>query len=360
MVGDRRALYWRIGAATIVLLIAAAFRFYRLGDYPLGIFFDPAINGLDSVRLLQRGGHVIFFPTNGGREAFFMYLLMPFIWLFGTTPFAIRFLTASLSWLTVALLFISIYDLRAMRFGHNATPARNESYLPFIASLVLATMYWPISVSRLGQRPILVPLLAVLIFWLFLKGWSSNRRRWFLLAGLYMGLAGHTYSAARLLPVILILSLIPELFSGSTTRLKKHYAIGKFAVFLPDPAQLANLGVFLLAALGVYAPMAWYLVKPSGAIYRTGRVGYGLEFSINPGGDCHRTGAECGAYFCLFLLPGKSQPDFRPSRLPWLVDFADPFPGDWPAGDNGPVAQPTGEVGGIVVAGRCLSVGHRH
>ena len=47
-----------------IILLAFFFRFYRLADYPLGIFFDPAINGLDAIRLMQRGGPVIFFPTN--------------------------------------------------------------------------------------------------------------------------------------------------------------------------------------------------------------------------------------------------------------------------------------------------------
>ena len=95
-----------------ILLVAAFFRFYRIGDHPLGIFFDPAINGLDSLRLMQRGGHALFFPTNGGRESLFMYLLIPSIGLFGSTPFAIRALTATISLLTVALLFAFLYDLR--------------------------------------------------------------------------------------------------------------------------------------------------------------------------------------------------------------------------------------------------------
>jgi hypothetical protein len=73
-----------------VTLIAAFFRFYHLADHPLGLFFDPAINGLDAIRLMERGGPVLFFPTNGGREALLIYLLTPFLWLFGTTPFSFR------------------------------------------------------------------------------------------------------------------------------------------------------------------------------------------------------------------------------------------------------------------------------
>lgn len=92
-------------AFSLIILIAFAVRFYRLADLPLGVFFDPAINGLDAHRLLQRGGWVIFFPTNGGRESLFMYIIALSVQLFGATPLALRLPTAAASLLTVALLF---------------------------------------------------------------------------------------------------------------------------------------------------------------------------------------------------------------------------------------------------------------
>ncbi len=244
-------------AFTAVILIAFFFRFYRLGDHPLGIFFDPAINGLDAIRLMQRGGPVIFFPTNGGREALFMYLLIPFIWLFDTTPLSIRALTATISLLNVALLFAFLYRLplrNATRLTPHAT--RNtqhitlKPWLAILGSLALAVSYWHIAISRLGQRPILVPMLSVPLFWFFLKGWATGQKRWFILAGLFMGLEGYTYSAARLLPLILILALLPEFLP----RLKK----GELK------SQLINLLIFILTALVIYLPMAWYLVRHPG------------------------------------------------------------------------------------------------
>jgi hypothetical protein len=325
MTSHRRDLVWRIGAATLVLLIAAALRYFRLGDHPLGIFFDPAINGLDSVRLMQRGGPVIFFPTNGGREAFFMVLLIPFIALFGTTPFAIRFLTTSLSLLTVVVLFISLYDLRGMLFRRGKEPGYNGLYLPFIAGLVLATMYWAVSVSRLGQRPVLVPLLAVLIVWLFLKGWETNRRRWFLLAGLFMGLAGHTYSAARLLPVILVIALLPELFIATTTRLKRRVSVGNHFIFLPDQAQLMNLIVFLLAALTIYAPLAWYLVNhPAQFTARAGSVMI-WNFLPTPAAIVTELGLNAGRIAAFFCCRGSPNPIFGPPGYPGLPLLLAPF-----------------------------------
>lgn len=252
--GNRKSIF--IWAAVIaIILIAFFFRFYRLADHPLGIFFDPAINGLDTVRLIQRGRPVIFFPTNGGREAFFMYLLIPFVKLFGTTPFSLRALTAVVSLLNVVLLFGFLY--KAPQFLQNSNTdssnfrtqeAEFGVWFAGLGSLTLAVSYWHISISRLGQRPILVPMLSVPLFWFFLKGWHTGRRRWFILAGLLMGLEGHTYSAARLLPLILTLALLPEFYS-----LRSNWPNLK--------PRLVNLGIFILAALVVYSPLAWYMLS---------------------------------------------------------------------------------------------------
>ncbi|MBI1876882.1 MAG: hypothetical protein HYR94_01365, partial [Chloroflexi bacterium] len=266
-----------------VTLTAAFFRFYHLADHPLGLFFDPAINGLDAIRLMQRGGPVIFFPTNGGREALLIYLLIPFIWLFGTTPFAFRLQLAIISLLNIVCLFSLLYDLRFtiydLRFtqretdnsiqsqrpfmGHSKFPVQHSSFtihnssftiwFATLAGLVLAVSPWHIAISRGDQRPLIVPLLAVLVFWFFLKGWTTDRRRWFILSGLFMGLGLHTYSAARLLPLILILALLPELFLRQTPD-----ATSLSSLVSRPPSLVPRLTLLILTALLIASPTLWY------------------------------------------------------------------------------------------------------
>lgn len=211
---------------------------------------------------MQCGGPVLFFPTNGGREALLIYLLIPFIWLFGATPFAFRLQLAIISLLNVVCLFAFLYDLRHrtlwvftiydLRFTpHVSRTPHHASSLWFatLASLTLAVSYWHISVSRGDQRPLTVPLLAVLVFWFFLKGWNTGQGRWFVLSGLFLGLGFHTYSAARLLPLILILAWLPELFLSKpphTPRLMLY---------------TLRFTLLLLPALLAAAPMLWYFAS---------------------------------------------------------------------------------------------------
>ncbi|MFN8453833.1 MAG: hypothetical protein U0401_04045 [Anaerolineae bacterium] len=272
--------FW--SAFIVITLVAAFFRFYHLDDHPLGLFFDPAINGLDALRLMQRGGPVLFFPTNGGREALLIYLLIPFVWLFGATPFSFRLQLALISLLNVVCLFgllydlrFTIYDLRFVRLRQALTNCHSQFTIhhslftilfPSLATLILAVSYWHITISRLDQRPLIVPLLAVLVFWFFLKGWTAGGRRWFILSGLFLGLSFHTYSAARLLPVILILAVIPEFFIKYQVSGVTHHASSV-------KCQVSRLMLFSVMTLLVAGPMLWYFAgHPAQFSARAGSV----------------------------------------------------------------------------------------
>lgn len=256
--GTARA--WRWVAAWGVLCIAWLVRFYGLADHPPGIWFDPAYNGLDALRLMQRGGHTLFFPTNGGRESLFVYLLIPPIWIFGATPFAMRLVTALMGVLHVALLFGFLYDLPS--WLPETTPLvqhmrRLRLWLAVNGSLALAVSYWHLGVSQRAERPIMVPLLSVPLYWFFLKGWYTGKHKWFVLSGVMLGLGAYTYGAARLLPIILILAILPEL-----VRIALRGRTGSQVFCLC--AQCLGLGWLMLSALLVALPMIWYFATHPG------------------------------------------------------------------------------------------------
>ncbi|MCS7259501.1 MAG: hypothetical protein NZ765_01785 [Anaerolineae bacterium] len=247
-------------AACGVLCIAWLVRFYGLADHPPGIWFDPAYDGLDALRLMQRDGHTFFFPTNGGRESLFIYLLIPSISIFGATPFALRLVTALMGVLHVALLFGMLYDLPSVL--PETTPLvwhmrRLRLWLAVNGSLALAVSYWHLNVSQRAQRPIMVPLLSVAVYWFFLKGWYTGRHRWFIFSGVALGLGAYTYGAARLLPVILALAVLPDLVRAVLR--------GRSGGQMPClHLQCLGLGALVLSAMLVASPMIGYFVAHPG------------------------------------------------------------------------------------------------
>ena len=304
----------------LILLIAFFFRFYRLADQPLGIFFDPAINGLDAVRLMQRGGHVLFFPTNGGRESLFIYLLIPFLWLFDTTPFAIRALTASLGLLNVALLIGFLSHLPQTTLPQTSEVGKSVPFmtidqyrlwLAILGGLALAVSYWHIAVTRLGQRPILAPMLAVPLFWFFLKGWSSGQTRWFILSGILMGLEGYTYSAARLLPLILIITFLPEVLLNTA--------------LIYNRKRLINLLVFVAVAAVVYLPMAGYLVAYPAQFFARAASVMVWNFLDTPSAVIAELGRNALRVAGFFCCGGSPNPIFGFPNYPGLPFILTPL-----------------------------------
>jgi hypothetical protein len=333
----------RWAVITLITLVAFFARFYRLPDYPLGTFFDPAINGLDAIRLMQRGGPVFFFPTNGGREPAFIYLLIPFISLFGSTPFSLRVLPALLGVLNVVFLFGLLYELPSL----GALPAElarqfktHRLWLATLGGLVMAGSYWHIVVSRLGLRPLLVPFLAVPLFWSFLKGWYSGQKRWFALTGLLMGLGGYTYPASWLLPAILVLALLPEFVRGARRRSKALVATERRPA-APGQAPTAevesgnnqrhgrslaaNVGLLILVAALTYAPMAWYLLKHPAQFSNRAFSVMVWNFLNTPGEVSAELARNVGRVVGYFCCLGSPTLIFGPPYFPGLSPLLAPF-----------------------------------
>ena len=226
----------------LVVAVAASLRFYRLGDLPPGLPNDAAINGLDAWRLLHRGGHTVFLTANGGREALFIYLQALSLALFGTTPFALRLPGVLIDTLTAGLLFWF------GRWLFGLLPGALPRWGGLGAGLWLAVSPWMLAISRLGFRAVLVPLVATALFWAFLLAWQRHDRRWYGLTGLFLGLTAYTYPAARVLPLVLVITLLTGLIpQNSITR-----------------RRLVGLLLTLLMAGLVYTPMLIYTGTHSG------------------------------------------------------------------------------------------------
>lgn len=180
-------------ALLLAVLVGALLRFYQLGSYPPGLYRDEAFNGLDALGVLN-GELAVFFTANNGREPAYIYLTALFISLLGRTPLAVRLGAALVGSLTTVVSY---------RLGKSWFNERVGLYSAWLWAITL----WPVHLSRIGLRPILLPLMLGLTFWLGTKAYRERSARLWLLAGLVYGLSFYTYLAVRLTPLILLLIL---------------------------------------------------------------------------------------------------------------------------------------------------------
>jgi 4-amino-4-deoxy-L-arabinose transferase-like glycosyltransferase len=243
----------------LILLLAALLRFWQLGDLLPGLYHDEAYNGLDALSLLQgktfpqfyegwelyaQEAHAdhpatptrfpIFFEGNYGREPLHIYLMALSIWLFGPTPFAIRFIPALAGVLSVFTTYLAAKEIVngqwSIANGQRPTPQsaiRNpQSLVPLFAAFFMAILFSAVHFSHFGLRMTLyVPAetLAVYFFWRGVN--RGGERRWgsvsFLLAGVFLGLGVYIYAAGRLLPLLFV-AFVPLWFWQDRAALRRH------------------------------------------------------------------------------------------------------------------------------------------
>lgn len=209
-----------------VLVVAAGLRFYQLGQIPPGLYRDEAYNGLDAVDVLlgqRQEQSPVYFAANNGREPLYIYLTAAAIAVFGRTPFAVRLPAALIGTLITGL----VYLLAASWFGRR---------VGLLAAWLWAVTFWPLHLSRIGLRPILLPLLLSLALWLGVKAYRRPAAGRWLLAGLAYGLGFYTYLAFRFTPLLLLALAAYLVATGRGRRLWPRslwFGLGTLLVIAP-------------------------------------------------------------------------------------------------------------------------------
>lgn len=203
----RLPLSWqRVGSWLVILLITASVRLWQLDQLPPGLFFDEAYNGVDARAVVEGQGWPLYFVGNNGREPLFIYWQALFVALLGYTPYALRLASAVIGILTVPACYYAARLL--LRPTGEGDTVRASRWPAMIAATGLALSFWHLSLSRLGFRVILLPLLSALAIALFWRAWQTGRISHYGWAGLALAMTLYTYTAAQLLPFVIVLFLL--------------------------------------------------------------------------------------------------------------------------------------------------------
>ncbi len=208
-------------------MVAAVLRFWQLGQLPPGLYRDEAYNGLDILKVLQ-GQHAWFFPANNGREPMYIYLSSLSVAWFGRSVFALRLAAAVAGTVTTLL----VYALGKSWFDQRTGLA---------AAWLWAVTLWPVHLSRIGLRIILLPPTLTGAFVLATWAYRRNNRWLWLAAGAAYGVCFYTYLAVRFTPILVVVGVIYLVGIGRFQRLWPGlgYATLGFCLVLFPLARLA-------------------------------------------------------------------------------------------------------------------------
>lgn len=186
---------WEWAVVVGLLLLAWALRLCCLEEVPPGWRDDELINIHSLSSRLLRGEFPIYYLGASGHEPLYHHLHAGVHALLGFNVLSGHILSVAFGTLSVAL----IYSLVRRLFSSQRSVA-------VIAALALAMSFWSLMYSRTAIRHIsLVPLAlgALYAFWRRIDAPESPVWTW-VPVGLLLGATLYTYTASRLLPVLLV------------------------------------------------------------------------------------------------------------------------------------------------------------
>lgn len=222
------------------LLLALVLRLYNLGDNPVGLNQDEAVNGVDAYALVHtlRDHHGNFLPPM--LEAFedwasptLTYLTVPFVWLLGLSEFSIRLPVALAGTGAVLLMFLFMRRLTG------------RTDLALLSSFFLCIMPWHVIASRWAIPVNVLVFFLLLTLYTYCRATDSSPKLWkFMLVGGCAAVTAYAYPTQKMF----IPLLLGSLFLADIARkiawkplIIKYVAIGATYLALTSPIYLLTL-----------------------------------------------------------------------------------------------------------------------
>lgn len=185
----------------LIIILASFLRLPLLDSLPAGVTIDEAGQAYSAYSILKTGKDEWgdFLPLNPRgfgdyKPPVYMYLLVPFIAVFGLSEAAVRLPSAIAGILTVLITFYLIRDLfKSPKLG-------------LLTGFILAISPWHVYYSRLGWESNVGLLFFMLGIWLFIKG--VEKSKFLTVSALSFGFAGLSYHSFKLLVPMMVICLI--------------------------------------------------------------------------------------------------------------------------------------------------------
>lgn len=240
---------WHLFGLLLVLFAAGFFRFFRLAQTPLEMTSDHSEKLLDVFDVLNGHFH-IFFPRNTGREGFQFYLTALLVRL---TPLPLNHLalkvgTAIFGFLTIPFTYLLGRELYNRQVG-------------LLAAFLLAISHWHVAITRVGLRFPFTAAFATPALFFLLRALKYNRRNDWLLSGCFIGIGLHTYTAFRIVPLIMVALVMTHWLYNWLAAIgrRRGRPVAAFYDSWPSLPLIANALLGAMLALILFLPLLRFM-----------------------------------------------------------------------------------------------------
>lgn len=241
---------------TIIFLTGIFARTWEFASLPPGLNVDEASIGVEAYYLYKFGmdRHGMTYPVHliswgSGQNAFYAYLLIPFVALKGINAFSVRLPMMLAGILSMPLMFIAGKKLFNDKFA-------------LLAMFFMAVSPWHIVNSRWAVESNIMPFLFLAGFTALI--YAEQKNRWFLVSTIFFALCLYAYGTAYVgVPIFLLLTVplllklkrvtIGQVITGAITFLIISFPILLFLAVNTLKLDTMHLGVITIPRLPVEA-----------------------------------------------------------------------------------------------------------
>ena len=184
----------------LIIFLGCFIRLYQIDKYPVGLNQDEASIGYEAYSLfkygIDRNGMSIpvhFISWGSGQNAFYAYLIMPFMYFINNNSLLVRLPMSIIGCITLLVIYIFVNKNKFIK---------NKLLVIFL----FAIMPWHIMKSRWGLESNIFPDLIVYGLILFYFGIEKKDKKYLFISSIIFGLSTYAYGTSYFfLPVLLIL-----------------------------------------------------------------------------------------------------------------------------------------------------------
>jgi 4-amino-4-deoxy-L-arabinose transferase-like glycosyltransferase len=185
-----------------LLMLAAVIRLWDLEQFPFGVWYDEAVNGLVARQILAEPGFRPVYVSGSQMPAHYNYLTALSFSLFGASAWGVRLVSA-------------FFGVLAVLFGYLLFRRWFGATVGALAACVLAVMRYHLTFSRLGMNGVATPAFELAAFYFLDRALAGKRVSDFAWLGLTVGLGLGFYLSFRLFVIVLAVFLVALLVAAS-------------------------------------------------------------------------------------------------------------------------------------------------
>ena len=250
-----RRYRWAIVLFTLLMILGFSFRYDELHEYPRELYGDLVEKIQDAYGIYHEDDYRVYMQNIGGREPLHFYTLSILASQEGMNFdfFALKSMTALWTILAMPLMFWFAVEVFAV-----FKPDRKWAIIVALAMLgFVAASFWHVVLGRQGMRINTTSFWTPLLMIFFVKALRTNRRSYYILAGLFLGFGLISYQAMRMMPASIVVGVLVTLLVRRVSWRERV-------------SYLLNLVVLAGIALAVFLPvMRFWTEYPQEYLRRT-------------------------------------------------------------------------------------------